>query len=55
MIGGLRLVDSTMNFLPMHRDVVGTLNAKLDVSAADFQHGNYDVVANDDTLPGLAI
>jgi hypothetical protein len=55
MIGGLRLVDSTMNFLPMHHDVLRTLNAKLDVSAADFQHGNYDVVANDDALSELAI
>jgi hypothetical protein len=54
IIGGLRLVDSTMNFLPMHRDVVGTLKAKLDVSAVDFHHGNYDVVANDDALSGLA-
>jgi hypothetical protein len=43
-------VNRVVNFLPMDRNFLGSYDPEPDLIAADLDHGNRDIVVNNDTL-----
>src|SRR5258708_4765323 len=41
-------VNRVVNFLPMYRNFLGSYNPEPDLIAADLDHGNRDIVVNND-------